>query len=733
MVPLFALLVFTSVNAQNVTVNPGAGSYPTLKDAFDAINAGTHTGAVTVDIVASTLETSTATLNSSGTGSASYASVVVKPSGGARTIEGAVSGAVIRLAGADNVTIDGRLAEAGEGRNLFITNLSSASGTAAIWLSQGDGTALDSAGAKNNVIRNCVISTRVSVTTSANVSFGVLMSGTSVSASSQGRNNDNNIIKRNGIQQARYGVCITGGGPSNLNDNNLIDSNEIGSGTGFGFSAIGKAGIFVQFQNNCIISKNIVQHIGGPSGQTSAGADRVGIAVGSESWSAGASTTTTGTNNLVNANIIKHIREGRTLSAVGILCATTASGPPTGNVISNNVIYDVRANATSPDVSAGIAHSGNRGDLIAYNSIHMAGDLDPAGEVAGLASRPAIGIDVGSTAGDTALTIKNNSVHVDCTADTMTMPTSYAIVIPNAYSWGTGGGDFNNYYAGTNPLGRIGGLRTGTAYPFSQFATLASWQTAFLPAQDANSISADPLYSLPPTTYLLMPQLASPLKLEAVPLESVTRDILNESRSHFTPTIGAYEYDSMTLPVELSSFTHSVNGRNVVLSWTTVAELNNSGFDIERSSAVSEWTAIGNVQGRGTAGGPADYSYTDRNLASGRYSYRLKQVDYNGNFEYFILSGSVLVGVPGKFSLSQNYPNPFNPATSINFDIPVDSEVKLNLYDLSGRKVANIMNEFKAAGYYTVSFDGSGLASGAYLYKIEAGNFADAKRMLLVK
>ena len=726
-----ALLSITGVNAQNIDVNPGAGSYPTLKDAFDAINAGTHTGAITVDVVGNTTETVTATLNASGSGSANYTSVVIKPVGGARSIQGNIAGAVIRLAGADNVTIDGRIGLANF-RNLAIQNTGNSASSAAIWLSHGAGAATDSAGAQNNLIRNCTITTGVSVGSSTNVSFCVVSSGTTISATNQGRNNNNNTILNNIMFRARYGVSICGGGATNLNQNNRIDSNIIGSNAYDG-GAIGKTGILVQFQNNCNIQYNTVKYIGGPSTNTTVGADRVGIGVGSESWSIGTSTTTTGTNNTVNGNIVSNIRDGRTFSAVGIICATTASGPATGNVITNNVIYDVRANATSPDITVGIAHAGNRGDLIAYNSIYMVGDLDPAGEFIAVASRPAVGIDVGNTAGDTALTIKNNSIYVDCTADTMTIPTSYAILMPTAYGWGSGGSNNNDYYVGTNPLGRVGGLRTGTTYPFTQFATLANWQTAFTPAQDANSISADPLYSLPTTTYLLMPQAASPLKLAGTPIAGVTRDILNEVRSPFTPAIGAYEYDSIALPVELSSFSSSVNGRDVILNWSTATELNNSGFDIERSVSPGQWSKIGNVTGNGTTSSPVDYTYTDKNLATGKYSYRLKQVDYNGNFEYFNLNGEVFVGIPGRFNLSQNYPNPFNPTTSINFDIPVDSRVTISLFDLSGREVAKLVNDFRTAGYYSVNFNASNLSSGTYFYRIDAGSFTDTKKMLLIK
>jgi len=190
--------------------------------------------------------------------------------------------------------------------------------------------------------------------------------------------------------------------------------------------------------------------------------------------------------------------------------------------------------------------------------------------------------------------------------------------------------------------------------------------------------------------------------------------------------------DNNALPVELASFTSSVNGRNVELNWATASELNNSGFDIERS-VNGNWTKVANVSGNGTTTSPQSYSYTDRNVASGNYSYRLKQIDFNGNFEYFNLSSEVNVGVPSNFALSQNYPNPFNPSTKINYDLPTDSKVSIKLFDMSGREVMTLVNEVKTAGYYTVSFNGANLSSGVYFYTISADNFVSTKKMTLIK
>jgi len=193
------------------------------------------------------------------------------------------------------------------------------------------------------------------------------------------------------------------------------------------------------------------------------------------------------------------------------------------------------------------------------------------------------------------------------------------------------------------------------------------------------------------------------------------------------------EIASTPLPVELSSFTSSVSGNSVSLNWSTVSELNNSGFDIERKSINSEWNKIGSVEGKGTSNAANSYSFYDKSLLTGKYNYRLKQIDYNGNYEYFELANEVVIGTPEKYSLGQNYPNPFNPSTTINFELPLSNFVSLKVYDMMGREAASLVNENKEAGFYSVKFDGSKLSSGMYFYKLQSGDFSSTKKFILVK
>lgn len=187
------------------------------------------------------------------------------------------------------------------------------------------------------------------------------------------------------------------------------------------------------------------------------------------------------------------------------------------------------------------------------------------------------------------------------------------------------------------------------------------------------------------------------------------------------------------LPVELSSFTSAVSGTNVTLNWSTGFEQNNSGFDIERKSTVGSWSKIGNVAGHGTISTTSNYTYSDRNLASGKYSYRLKQIDFNGNYKYYDLSNEVIIGTPSKYALSQNYPNPFNPSTSISYEIPTSNFVSLKIYDMMGKEVASLVSGNQEAGFYTVKFDASKLSSGIYFYKLQANDFTATKKLMLLK
>jgi hypothetical protein len=196
---------------------------------------------------------------------------------------------------------------------------------------------------------------------------------------------------------------------------------------------------------------------------------------------------------------------------------------------------------------------------------------------------------------------------------------------------------------------------------------------------------------------------------------------------------------SSPLPIELDEFIASTIKNEVILDWVTGHELNNSHFVIERVRLSSggeyqgDFGEVAMMQGAGTTNNITRYKYIDRNLESGKYLYRLNQVDYNGNNQYFWLSTEIIVGIPNKFALSQNYPNPFNPVTKISYEIPENLNVSMKIYDLTGREVADLINGNKTAGYHTVEFNGTNLSSGIYFIRLIAGNYSSIKKISLIK
>ena len=195
-----------------------------------------------------------------------------------------------------------------------------------------------------------------------------------------------------------------------------------------------------------------------------------------------------------------------------------------------------------------------------------------------------------------------------------------------------------------------------------------------------------------------------------------------------------YSHIATTIvPVELVSFSASVKGSTVNLSWTTATELNNRGFEIERSTDETNWRTIGFIEGNGTTTEPRHYTYSDKllDITSSKLYYRLKQFDFDGSFEYSkILEVEI---APSVFSLSQNYPNPFNPSTKISWQSPISSWQTLIVFDILGNEVATLVNEYKAAGKYDIEFDASGLNSGVYFYQLKIGSFIQTRKMILMK
>ncbi len=206
--------------------------------------------------------------------------------------------------------------------------------------------------------------------------------------------------------------------------------------------------------------------------------------------------------------------------------------------------------------------------------------------------------------------------------------------------------------------------------------------------------------------------------------------------------LGAFENDQM-VPVELEIFTAKLSGKAIELNWQTATEVNNYGFYIERASCCENgnaytkggWITLGFVEGHGNSNSPHKYSFIDNTKTitkSGKYSYRLKQTDINGDFEYSNII-EMDISIPLKFELFQNYPNPFNPTTNITFTLPVNTQIKLSVHNILGEEIATLFNGNKKAGFYTFVFNATDYSTGVYFYRLKAGNFSKTKQMILIK
>ena len=189
-----------------------------------------------------------------------------------------------------------------------------------------------------------------------------------------------------------------------------------------------------------------------------------------------------------------------------------------------------------------------------------------------------------------------------------------------------------------------------------------------------------------------------------------------------------------SVPVELTSFTSETNSKGILLKWATASEINNLGFEIERSDDGINFRRIGFVNGAGTTTETKQYTYQDKIEYNGvsTFDYRLKQVDYDGTFSYSdVISASF--DIPNQFVLQQNYPNPFNPVTTIKYDVPTESPVTIKIYDINGSEVETLVNKVQQPGTYELKFDATRFASGVYIYRMTAGKFSSVKKMSILK
>ena len=425
---------------------------------------------------------------------------------------------------------------------------------------------------------------------------------------------------------------------------------------------------------------------------------------------------TLGTNN-VNGNFINSLTTASSSTTVSVYGIYINAGATT---YFNNII-GLGAGVSNDNIIGGIYENGalNNNNNVYFNTIYIGGTAP----VSACANTYALY----NNANTNTRNFRDNLL-INARSNTSGTAKHYAV-----YLSGTTGLtiDYNDYYvSGTGgTLGYNSGDKT------------------LLPiviGQDAHSLNVDPQFVSPTDVNGTTPgdfqSTNNVLKGAGVTIASITTYYIGFTRPS-PPSLGGIE-NGNPLPVELASFTSAISERSVTLNWTTAKEENNSGFEIQKqyqvlNSQYSEWVKVAFVKGSGTRNIVTNYSFTDLKLTTGKFNYRLKQIDYNGNFKYFKLNSVVEIGIPKKFSVSQNYPNPFNPTTKIDYELPFDSKVRILIYDVSGRELKTIVNDVKTAGYYTAEFNGVNLASGIYFYRMLANaNGKDnifTKKMVILK
>lgn len=681
--------------------------FATLKSVTDYINATPILGDVTLFITSDITETYTPVQGIGLAVNPDPYTLTIKPYTGVQPVvtfnyptdlNSGPSGAfIIGIPGSSNIAwaslkttknivIDGSNTVGGSTRDLTLQNASTAQRNAIPLVIVGD--------VSNVTVKNCNIYYKVqTVSTSGNLLVGAaLVRSTNQLSTDWVPKNitfDNNHISSNfaGVAQAIQGLGFYQSGtpvpatfPSNITiKNNIIEGNR----RAIGLYQVGSTNIF----NNEIITNQ-----------------RIGAAIANEGIYA-VSVSAGSVTNIYNNKFTK-LSTLSTGATYGITAISIESNG-TYNVY-NNMITGFELTAANPTAYlTGIKNSSATDTLNCYFNTIMMNDI----------------ADIGTgTVAYKGLLISNGTCDVKNNIVFSNEPNFVNYCISREGVAGTLTSNYNDLFVQDNVNGKVG-YWNATAAP-----TLADWQTAS--TQDANSKSVFVNFKSATDLHLALASDGD-LNLIGTPLASVLTDIDGDTRHLTFPYIGADESNT-PLPVELTSFTASAKGNVVELTWQTATEKNSAYFEVQRKADKDNWTSIGKVSAAGTTTEKARYSFTEKDVKGAVAYYRLKMVDLDGSYSYS-KEVEAKVGLPVSFELSQNYPNPFNPSTTIQYAVPVDSKVKLEIYSTLGELVTTLVNDLKPAGNYSVAFDASRYASGTYIYRLTAGTTVMTKKMLLIK
>ncbi|TAE75684.1 MAG: DUF1573 domain-containing protein [Bacteroidetes bacterium] len=569
---------YTNIPSLSGTYLVGAGqTYTTLTAAVNAYNIACLTGAVTfvlTDATYSTGETFPIIIDANPQASSTNTLTIRPNVGVTSTISGSIAGTLIRLNGADFVTIDGSNTVGGTTRDLTITNTNTSTSSAVVWISN----TLTNNSATNINVLNTIVVGNSAVTTLAGLGIG----NSTISATSNGNGNNNISFINNDIRAAQYGVYASGENILNKNQNLVINNNLLNNVTP---NNIGTSGIFTTFTNNITVSGNNIGNITGSTRDVS------GINIGSMSATAfnGFSITSIGTtdgvsNVTITNNTISNVTQSGTYSALGIFLGHTASGT---SLIANNVVSNIFSNGTSSDFGGGIVSGGGTGNInIYYNTVSMQGTI--IGATA--ASQNSVCFGITSATAPTNLNVRNNifsntqvgnagATSLRISAIALTYSTPFSGIINNNNLQVSGAGP------GVYAVGYTGGFG-GTAQ-----TTFANWQTAT--GYDANSLNTDPIFT---SATNLLPTSCR-LDNKGVTIAGITTDIAAVTRNATTPDIGAYEFTPVLTisPATLTNATLNVlytqtltqTGILGALTWSVSAGALPAGITLSSAGVLS--------------------------------------------------------------------------------------------------------------------------------------------------
>ena len=582
---------------------------------------------------------------------------------------------VIQFDGGDYITIDGRAGGTGSSINLFIENttLSGANTTTINFINGATYNELRYLHAKNS-LQNSAGPRVILFSTSANNPEG----------------NSYNKVTNCKIEGSRTGIASSGT-VTVFNRFLVIEENEI-----FNW---GYAGIWLLSAcSDVVVKNNIIYQTQGYNNTIVSG-----IITGA----------VIGQNMTISGNKIFGMNSSSTSSTQMRGIAITPGRDANFNIYNNFIALDQNGPA---NVSAcyGVLVAGSIPFTFSFdfNSVNVGG-LHSGGTTGTVLSAAFLK----SSSNDTAVfKVRNNIFRNTRTGGAAGGGHTGSSLIPNGIavmnnnvSYSTGSSD--NYHAGWG----------GTLYN-----DLGQYKAAASP-HETNTIFKNTTFTSATDLHLLPPSDGDP-DLAGIPVPEIVSDIDNQIRNATAPYRGADEATN-PVPVELASFVSNVAGNSVTLKWVTASEKNNSGFQVERSTAMSDWVSAGFVTGKGTSVSLNEYSFVDKGLVAGKYSYRLKQIDHDGSIKYYELSNEVEVGIPAEFNISQNYPNPFNPATRIDFAVAEVASINIELFDISGSRVVELYKGINEPGFYSMTIDMQkyGLSSGNYFYRFTATGVKDGK------